>query len=190
MVKVMKSRIKKKKQRGRAELGKRNRALIVSELLRNPLTFSQLKQKLGFSPKTLTLHLRALEKEELIKREIHGRFVVYVARKPETILELRKQFFHQLLDLLRIYNSVFNEKTNILLQKVLDALKESIENLEPEAKTTKVISKTIEIPNGFVGEIGQNITNFYEKPEFKEKRPQKVSKRYSFQNKRKKSEMT
>jgi DNA-binding transcriptional ArsR family regulator len=166
--------------KGKAELGKKNRAIIIAELLENPTTFSQLKQKLGFSAKTLTLHLRALENEGLAKREIHGRFVLYTVNKPETILELRKQLYSQLLDLHVIYGSVLNEKTNIPLQESLKALKESIEKPEKEAKTTKTMVKIIEIPEGFKkGTIRQKITNLYEKPELKEAEQPKSKKKYS-----------
>jgi DNA-binding transcriptional ArsR family regulator len=170
--------------KGKAELGKKNRAIIIAELLENPTTFSQLKQKLGFSAKTLTLHLRALENEGLVKREIHGRFVLYTVNKPETVLELRKQFYSQLLDLHVIYGSVLNEKTSIPLQESLKALKESIEKPEKEAETTKAMVKTIEIPEGFKKRtIRQKITNLYEKPEFEETtqpKPEfKIRKRHS-----------
>jgi len=172
----MKKRIAEKS----VQIGKKNRAIIISELLENPMTFSQLKQKLGFSAKTLTLHLRALENEGLVKREIHGRFVVYTVNKPETVLELRKQFYSQLLDLHVIYGSVLNEKTSIPLQESLKALKESIEKPEKEAETTKVMVKTIEIPEGFKeGTIKQKVTNLYEKPELKEAEQLKSKKKYS-----------
>jgi predicted transcriptional regulator len=164
--------------KGKAELGKKNRAIIIAELLKNPMTFTQLKQKLGFSPKTLTQHLRTLESENLVKREIHGRFVVYCVNEPKTIVELRKQFFSELLDL-GIYDLALNDKTKTLYHETLKVLKESIEKPEKEAKTTKTMVKTIEIPKGFKGTIRQKITNLYEKPELKEAEQPKSKKKYS-----------
>jgi len=164
--------------KGKAELGKKNRAIIIAELLKNPMTFTQLKQKLGFSPKTLTQHLRTLESENLVKREIHGRFVVYCVNELKTIIELRKQFFSELLDL-GIYDLALNDKTKTLYHETLKVLKESIEKPEKEAKTTKTMVKTIEIPKGFKGTIRQKITNLYEKPELKEAEQPKSKKKYS-----------
>lgn len=169
-------------KRGRAELGKRNRAIIIAELSKNPMTFTQIKQKLGFSPKTLTQHLKTLESEGLVKREIRGRFVVYTVNKPKTVLELRKQFFYQLLDLKSIYDSVLNEKTRQLLEETLKALKESIKKPSEEDKTTKVATKIIKIPEKFRGTIKQSLTNIYEKPEF-DKMEDKPSKPYAFKRK-------
>ena len=170
--------------KGKAELGKKNRAIIIAELLKNQMTFTQLKQKLGFSPKTLTQHLRTLESENLVKREIHGRFVVYCVNEPKTIIELRKQFFSELLDL-GIYDLALNDKTKTLYHETLKALKESIERPEPEAETQKIITKTIEIPKGFKGTIRQSITNLYEKPRLKETEKPEPKKPYSFSRKRK-----
>jgi predicted transcriptional regulator len=164
--------------KGKAELGKKNRAIIIAELLKNPMTFTQLKQKLGFSPKTLTQHLRTLESENLVKRKIHVRFVVYCVNELKTIIELRKQFFSELLDL-GIYDLALNDKTKTLYHETLKVLKESIEKPEKEAKTTKTMVKTIEIPEGFKGTIRQKITNLYEKPEFKEGEQPKSKKKYS-----------
>lgn len=168
------------------QIGKKNRAIIITELLKNPLTFSKLKESVGFSAKTLTSHLRALENERLIHREIEGRYVFYTANKPETILELRKQFLSQLLDLQIIYGSVLNGKTSIPIQETLKALKESIEKPEKEAKTIKQFGKTIKIPNGSKGTVTQSITNLYEKPELKEAEKPETRKRWSFRNKRRK----
>jgi DNA-binding transcriptional ArsR family regulator len=185
--------------KGKAELGKKNRAIIIAELLKNPMTFTQLKQKLGFSPKTLTQHLRTLESENLVKREIHGRFVVYCINEPKTIIELRKQLFLELVNL-RIYDSALNGKARTLYYEILKALKDSIEKPEKEAKTTKVMgieipkefkkttkvmAKTIEIPKEFKGTVKQSITNLYEKPELKETEKPEPKKPYSFSRKRK-----
>jgi len=173
--------------KGKAELGKKNRAIIIAELLKNPMTFTQLKQKLGFSPKTLTQHLRTLESENLVKRELRGRFVVYRANEPKTIIELRKQLFSELLNL-RTYDLALDDKTRTLYYETLKALKESIEKPEPEAETHKVIVKTIEIPKGFKGTIKQSITDMYEKPELKETEKPEPKKPYSFSRKKKESE--
>jgi hypothetical protein len=78
-----------------------------------------------------------------------------------------------------------NDKTKTLYHETLKALKDSIEKPEKEAKTTKVMAKTIEIPKRFKGTLRQSITNLYEKPEFKEPEPKKP---YSFSRKKKKSE--
>jgi DNA-binding HxlR family transcriptional regulator len=173
--------------KGKAELGKKNRAIIIAELLKNPMTFTQLKQRLGFSPKTLTQHLRTLESENLVKREIHGRFVVYCVNEPKTIIELRKQFFSELLNL-EIYDSALNDKTKTLYHETLKALQESIKKPESEAEIRKVMAKTIEIPKGFKGTIRQSITNLYEKPEFKKTKQPEPKKPYSFSRKKKESE--
>jgi DNA-binding transcriptional ArsR family regulator len=164
------------------QIAKRNRAKIIATLLQNPMTFSQLQKELKVSPRTLSLHLQALLKEGLAKREIEGKYIVYKAIKPKSILELRKQFFLELSNS-DIYESALNEKTRRLYYEFLNALGESIEKPEPEAETEKVMVKTIEIPNGFKGTVKQSITNLYEKPELKESKPKKL---YSFSRKKRK----
>ena len=181
-----------KNESDRVSIGKRNRDKILSELLENPLTFSQLKKKIlnpktqeEISAKTLSQHLAILQKEGLLKREIQGKYIVYIANKPKTILELRNEFLKGFIDLLSIYGGGLSHKTADLTQQYLNSISESIKNPEEEAKTTKAFSRRIKI-NGFKGEIKVPISKPYEKIEFKEEEKPKPLKPYSSQRKRRK----
>ena len=128
--------------------GRRNRARIIKELLRESATFSELLKKVGLSNKTLSNHLKALLNEGLVKREVHGRYVVYVVVKPRTLLEMRKEVWNELVGLNFVYGSCLTKETLELFGKVFEALKESIEHPEPEAETTEIMGRLIKIPRG------------------------------------------
>ena len=117
------------------------------ELLKSPLTFSALKEKMRLSSKTLSQHLENLLNESLVKREIQGKYIVYVALQPQTFLEMRKTFRDQLDVLVLIYWDCLDKETIRLLNQVEEALKKSISQPEPKALNTKYFSKTIPIPN-------------------------------------------
>lgn len=165
------------------QIGKRNKAKIIAELIKNPMTFTELKETLDFSAKTLMFHLRDLENEGLIRRILEGKSILYDVIKPKSVIEFRKQFLSELLNL-KAYDVALNEKTKTLYYQFLKTLKESIEKPEPEAETTKIMAKTIEIPKGFKGTIKQKITNMYEKPELKETETEQL-KPYSMKRKTK-----
>lgn len=113
-------------ERQKPREGKQNRAIIIAELLKNPQTFTQLRTKLDFSPKTLWQHLIALENQNLVRREIKGKYVVYTANKLQAISELKKQLLTQLQTLEAIYGSVLDKKTRASWLETLKTLKESI----------------------------------------------------------------
>jgi len=127
--------------------GQRNKNRIIKELLKSPLTFKALKEKVGLSSKTLSQHLTNLQNESLVKREIQDRYIVYVALN-ETFLEMRKALHDQLNELLWIYWDSLDKETMQLLNQVEEALKKSISQPEPKALNTKYLSKTIPIPRG------------------------------------------
>lgn len=179
--------------------GEKYRAMILAELLKKPLTFSQLQKKVVIDPKTqteisamtLTRQLKTLQKEGLLRREIRGKYIVYIAVKPETKLQLRKAFSKRFVDLLTVYGSGLNSETQNLIQPLLNSLYESIKNPEKEAETTKIFRKKISISKDFKGTISQNITNPYEETKFKkDKIEEKPKTKFCFQNKRKKNMKT
>lgn len=143
--------------------GRRNRARIIKELLREPATFSGLLEKVGLSNKTLSNHLKALLNEGLVKREVHGRYVVYVVVKPRTLLEMRKEVWNELVGLNFVYGSCLTKETSESLGKVFEALKESIKHPEPEAETTKIMGRRIKIPKrlekGTVVEVPESVVD-------------------------------
>jgi len=157
------------------QIGKRNRNRILNELLEShALTFTELKKKVPFTAKTLTDHLKNLQEEKLVKREIHGKYIKYVLARPQTVLQMRKDFQKELVDLILRYDSCLNLRTHNLLAKPLKALQESIDHPEAEAETSKIFRKTITIPKGFKGTVTQSIGKIYEKPKFvKSEEPRK-----------------
>jgi len=161
----------------RISKGKRDRDIILVELLNNPLSFSQLQKRIIIDPeskkeisaKMLSYHLNKLQEEGLLNREIQGRYIVYVAVKPETKLQLRKEFLNRFVDLLRIYGSGLNQKNQDLVQPFLNSLSESIEHPEEEAKTTTFFHRSIKIDKDFES-ITIPVSKPYEKAQIK-KRP-------------------
>ena len=148
------------------QIGKTNRNTILTELKKQPLTFSKIKQKLGLSGKNLTKHLSNLQKEGIVKREIQGKYIVYILNEPKAILQLRKEFLNHLLDVLSIYDGVLREDTRQLFYQFLNLLKTSIDKPEKEAKFM-VFARQIEIPKGFKGTVKIPISKPHEKVEFK-----------------------
>ncbi len=132
-------------------LSKKIRAKILQTLLRTetPLHFLALHKKVEpMSTRTLSKHLIILEKEGLIFRKIEGRKIVFELNKPKTIIELRKEFFEQLVSLLTVYGNILNEKTNAITQNYLNTIKESIEKPEVEKVFIRTIeyAKSVKIP--------------------------------------------
>jgi DNA-binding transcriptional ArsR family regulator len=150
-----------------AEIGKRNRNRIIIELLKSPLTFTTLKGKVELSGKTLAEHLKSLQNEGLAKREIQGKYIVYKVAKPETVLNLRKDFLKELAELITVYHNCLNNETRILLFKTVNVLQKSISHPEPEAETDKIFRKRIKIPKGFKGTITDNLDEPYGKLKLK-----------------------
>jgi DNA-binding transcriptional ArsR family regulator len=149
------------------EIGRRNRDKILNALLYESLTFSMLKEKVGLSSKTLTNHLNSLLDESLVRREIQGKYVVYVAVKPQTLLEMRKTFRNELNWLLWTYSSCLSEDTKVLLDKVDKALEEGITQPKPDADKIKIARKTIPLPKGTKeGALISQDSNLYKKPQF------------------------
>ena len=148
-------------------LSKKIRAKILQTLIQTerPLHFSAIHKKVEpMSTRTLSKHLIILEKEGLISRKIEGRKIVFELNKPKTIIELRKEFFEQLVSLLTAYGNILNEKTNAITQSYLDAIKESIDKPEPEIEGEKVFSRTIE----YAKSVKIPISKPYEPLEFTE----------------------
>jgi len=128
-------------------LSRKIRAKILQTLIQTetPLHFLALHKKVKpMSTRTLSKHLITLEKEGLISRKIEGRKIVFEVNKPKTIIELRKEFSEQFLSLLRVYETVLNQKTNTMTQSYLEAIKESIEKPEPEIESQKAFIRTVE----------------------------------------------
>lgn len=147
-------------------LSRKIRAKILNILLETekPLHFSAIYEQLKpMSTRTLSKHLIALEKEGLLSRKIEGRKIVFELKKPKTVLEMRKEFFEQLISLLEAYGMILNHKTQTITQNYLNAIKESIEKPEPEAET-KVFVRTIDYRKS----VEIPISKLYEPLEFKE----------------------
>lgn len=151
--------------------GKHNRNKILKELLESPSTFTKLQKKLRVSPKTLTSHLRSLLNEGLVTREIQGKYVKYVIVKPETVLQMRKDFLKELSDLTVLYDSCLNNETHNLFAKALEALQESIGHPEAEAETDRIFGKTMKVPKRFKGTVDMNLEEPYGKPKFEKSKP-------------------
>jgi DNA-binding transcriptional ArsR family regulator len=151
----------------KSQKGKTNRNRILAELKQQPLTFSKIKQKLDLSGKNLSRHLNSLRSEGIVKREIQGKYIVYVLNEPKAILQLRKELISHLLDVTSIYGSALREDTWLIFQQFLNSLKTSIEEPEEKAKLTMVFTRQIEIPEGFKGTIKIPISKPHEKVEFK-----------------------
>ena len=150
--------------------GELNRSRIVNELLKSPLTFGKLKEKVGLSGKTLTKHLKDLKDESLVKREIQGKYIVYKIAKPQTVLELRKTFREELNRLLWVYCNCLDKETGRLLNQVDLALKKSIDQPDWRGDLT-IVEKTYPIPppeEGKVITITQN-EDKYKKPKIEKK---------------------
>jgi DNA-binding transcriptional ArsR family regulator len=157
------------------EIGSRNRDKILNTLLNEPLTFSKLKEKVGLSGKTLTNHLNSLLDESLVKREIQGKYVVYVAVKPKTLLNMRKTFRNELNWLLWTYSSCLSNDTKILLDKVDKALEASINQPEPDADKITIAGKTIPLPKETEkGTVITQDSNLYKKPRFESPKKSKT----------------
>jgi DNA-binding transcriptional ArsR family regulator len=145
--------------------GQFNRNRIINELIKSPLTFTALKKKVGLSSKTLTQHLKNLQDESLVKREIQGKYIVYKVNVPQTRLSMRKFFLSELDGLIWVYWDSLDKDTSILLNKVREALDKSIKEPEPNA-SLKIIEKTIPFPIDKERSIvKQDLTNLYEKPQ-------------------------
>jgi len=165
-------------------IAKLNRNKILMELLNAPLTFTALKGKVGLSGKTLAKHLANLQNEDLVRREIQGKYVVYVIRIPQTVLDMRKGLLDELGTLARVYSGCLDNETCKLLRKTIKTLQESITNPEPEVQTSRVMGKSIPIPIGFKGKVTQSMDSIYEKPAFEESEEPRTQKRFSFSRKR------
>jgi DNA-binding HxlR family transcriptional regulator len=68
----LKKKDKIKEAQGRQSIaeGERNKAKVLGILMKNPLTFSEIKKEVGLSSPVLTKHLRALSEEGLIQKEL------------------------------------------------------------------------------------------------------------------------
>lgn len=119
--------------------GKRNRRLILSLLQKQPLTFTEIAEEVKLSQKTVSFHLKFLLKRDYIKKTVKGEKIVYEVIEPTTILEMRKDFWNELVPLTSIFYTSLNEKTLRLLHETINALRESIEKPESEAETTKTL---------------------------------------------------
>jgi DNA-binding transcriptional ArsR family regulator len=145
--------------------GQLNRSKIVNELLKSPLTFSQLKTKVKLSSKTLTKHLKDLKEESLVKREIQGKYIFYKIAKAQTVLVLRKTFREELNRLLMVYWNCLNKETGQLFNQADESLKKSIDQPEPMGDIA-IFEKTYPLPAHKKGEVVK-ITqdeNKYKKP--------------------------
>jgi len=149
------------------QIGKTNRNTILTELKKQPLTFSKIKLKLGLSGKNLTRHLSNLQKEGIVKREIQGKYIVYILNEPKAILQLRKEFLNHLVDVANVYDSALTEESWHLFSEFLNSLKTSIDKPEEKAKLTMVFTRQVEIQKGFKGTIKIPISKPHEKVEFK-----------------------
>ena len=163
---------------------KLNRNKILMELLKDSLTFTTLKAKVGLSAKTLAQHLKNLHDEDLVKREIRGKYIVYTIRKPQTIVDMRKDLLNEFGTLAHVYNGCLDKRTYKLFGETIKSLQESIANPEPEVQTAKVMGKRIPIPKGFKGKVTQSIDNIYGKPVFEESEEPRKHKPFSFARKR------
>lgn len=118
-----------------AAVGTRNRNRIVMELLNSPMHFSALKRKLRLSAVSLTGHLERLLEEGRIKRQMEGRKIVYVVveeKKDQTVLDMRKDCFNELVLLKFDYGICLTKKTRGKLKEALDVLRESIDKREQD----------------------------------------------------------
>ncbi|UCE16683.1 MAG: helix-turn-helix transcriptional regulator [Candidatus Bathyarchaeota archaeon] len=131
-----------------------NRDKILMELLKEPLTFTKLKEKVGVSGKTLAKHLKSLKDEGLLKREIQGKYIVYVVVEPQTCLQMRKEFWNKLLALYIVYRGCLTKETLELFSKIFKALGKSIRDPELEAESTKIMVRLIKIPEGLEKGMG------------------------------------
>ena len=116
----------------------------------------------------LSYYLKNLQKEGLLKKEIQGEHIVYVITKPETKLQLRKEFLKGFVDLLSIYGSGLNHETDELVQPFLDSISESIEHPEEEAKTTWTFRRSIKLDKG-IESIKISASKPYEEAQIKKK---------------------
>jgi predicted ArsR family transcriptional regulator len=162
--------VKLKEGERSVQIGKLNRNNILKKLLESPSTFTELQKKVDVSGKTLANHLRTLQEEGLVQRKIQGKYIKYVVARPQTVLQMRKDFQKEFMDLIIRYNSCLDTKTHKLLAEPLKALQESIEHPEPEAETAKIFGKSVKIPKGFSGTIDINFEEPYGKPKLIKKK--------------------
>jgi DNA-binding transcriptional ArsR family regulator len=120
------------------EKGIRNRRRLVMELLNSPSTFTTLKKKLKVSGKTLAVHLKSLQNQGLLKREIQGKYIVYIIAKPQTVLDMRKDCLKELLELGLLYSSCLDNETTERFNETARALQKSIVTPKTEAEASKV----------------------------------------------------
>jgi len=114
-----------------ADVGRRNRNLVVMELMKQPTHFSDLKRKLKFSATTLTGHLEKLLEEGVVKRQVQGRKVVFVVveeKKIQTMLEMRTECRNELALLAFDYGICLTNEARSKLREALDVLDDSIVN--------------------------------------------------------------
>lgn len=112
-----------------AAIGKRNRNRVLMELLKSPLHFSGLKKKLRMSAPSLVGHLERLLEEGCLKRQVEGNKIVYVVveeGKRQTVLDMRKDCWNELVLLVMDYNVCLTKDTLRKLRAALDDLKKSI----------------------------------------------------------------
>jgi len=152
------------------QIGKLNRNKILKELLESASTFTELRKKVQLSAKTLTGHLKSLQDEKLVEREIQGKYVKYVVRRPQTVLRMRKDLQRELVDLIMRYGSCLNDRTHNLLVESLKVLQESVEHPEPDAETSKIFGLSVKIPKGS-GTISINLDEPYGRPKIKKSKP-------------------
>ena len=80
---------KAKEAQGRQSIaeGERNKAKVLSILMKKPLTFSEVKKEAGLSAPVLTKHLKALSEEGVVQKAIarDDRIVYQVISKKKAV---------------------------------------------------------------------------------------------------------
>jgi|GEM_PF-6539420 DNA-binding MarR family transcriptional regulator len=131
------------------ERRKENETVILTCLLSEPLTITELVNKTKLSRITLWRHLKSLEERKIIKPVVKNRRIAYtVVNKQKSIVELRKGFLNEFQRLLLLYGYYLSKETLELTEKYLDFIEESIKHpfgliTKPSSLSDKIFPASI-----------------------------------------------